>query len=160
MTKEELDIRFDIIKDMARTDPPLPLPEDLEADTVDIDFYTKIALLFKAFRDGEKTKTEAIMNGEALRRAYYHEKDIRFRNMEVYGRNQETYKKTGQIRAEIMKHGEEMSSGAIAELTVEYMEATGDAVFAQKYKDLFLGDNARYIIKLRKTEEMKKEEAS
>ena len=158
MTKQELENRFDIIKDMAKIESELP--KDMQPDKVDLDYYVKLTLLFKAFRSGEKSRGDTVTNGKMLRKIYYHDKEVYERDCEVYGSNQENYKRTGQIRAEIMKHGEGMSSGAITELTVEYMEATGDAVFAQKYKDLFLGDNARYIIKLRKTEEMKKEEAS
>ena len=151
MNKEELENRFDIIKDMAKSGTELP--EDIKADRVDLDFYVRISMLFSAFRNGEKTKTEAIMNGEALRRAYHHEKDIYFRNMEIYSRNQETYKKTGQIRADVMKHGEEMSSGAFTEAIIDFIDGTGDPIFAQKIKDLF---DTRFLVKMRKTEDMKK----
>lgn len=71
---EELDKRFEIIKDCSRRN--IFLPEEFEADKIDRDFYISLKALWENYRRRNISYEEAVAEGKNYRNLYVSKKQV------------------------------------------------------------------------------------
>lgn len=134
-TEDEYNRTFDLLKECARDNKPLP--DDFEDDEIDLEYLERIKRVYINFKLSIGTKEDLQALGTRYRKKYIQKKAYHYWRLSVANEDLEKRKKTGQITKKMVTLDFDTYSQAES-LLQKLFEITLDSVTAKELQRTFV----------------------